>query len=209
LSFGINEYWRNALVGAAKPLPPNAIILDVATGTGDIAIAFGKMKSHTVIGIDISEKMVQIGKQKVKEAGLESTVFIQTGDAEDIQFPDNHFDLVTVAYGVRNYAHLEKGLREMRRVLKPDGKVLILEFMSPRNTLFSKLYRLYFTKVLPKVGGLVSANSHAYNYLPESVQTFPQGDNFLKILETHGFTQAQCKLLTNGVVGLYSATKSR
>lgn len=207
LSLGIYKYWRGKLLKAAQPLPPNARILDVATGTGDIALALAKLKPLTIVGIDISEKMVALGKKKVKEAGLSELVFLQTGDAEDINYPEERFNLVTVAYGVRNFAHLERGLKEIFRVLVPGGKLLILEFTVPTNTLFSKLYRLYFTKVLPTVGGLVSANKDAYSYLPASVQAFPQGDAFLKILQQQGFVQAKCKLLTNGVVGLYSATK--
>ena len=207
LSLGIYKYWRSKLLKAAQPLPPSARILDVATGTGDIALALAKLKPLTIVGIDISEKMVALGKKKVKEAGLSELIFLQTGDAEDIHFPEDRFNLVTVAYGVRNFANLERGLKEIFRVLVPGGKLLILEFTVPTNTLFSKLYRLYFTKVLPTVGGLVSANKDAYSYLPASVQAFPQGDAFLSILQQQGFVQAKCKLLTNGVVGLYSATK--
>ena len=207
LSLGIYKYWRSQLLKAVQPLPPNASILDVATGTGDIALALAKLKPLSIVGIDISEKMVALGKKKVKEAGLSEMIFLQTGDAEDIHYPEERFNLVTVAYGVRNFANLERGLKEIFRVLVPGGKLLILEFTVPTNTLFSKLYRLYFTKVLPTVGGLVSANKDAYSYLPASVQAFPQGDAFLKILQQQGFVQAKCKLLTNGVVGLYSATK--
>ena len=207
LSLGIYKYWRSRLLKAAQPLPPNARILDVATGTGDIALVLAKLKPLTIVGIDISEKMVALGKKKVKEAGLSELVFLQTGDAEDIHFPEERFNLVTVAYGVRNFANLERGLKEIFRVLVPGGKLLILEFTVPTNTLFSKLYRLYFTKVLPTVGGFVSANKDAYSYLPASVQAFPQGNAFLTILQQQGFAQAKCKLLTNGVVGLYSATK--
>ncbi|HZG01354.1 MAG TPA: bifunctional demethylmenaquinone methyltransferase/2-methoxy-6-polyprenyl-1,4-benzoquinol methylase UbiE [Chitinophagales bacterium] len=207
LSLGIYKYWRSRLLKAAQPLPPNARILDVATGTGDIALALAKLKPLTIVGIDISEKMVALGKKKVKEAGLSELVFLQTGDAEDIHYPEERFNLVTVAYGVRNFANLERGLKEIFRVLVPGGKLLILEFTVPTNTLFSKLYRLYFTKVLPTVGGFVSANKDAYSYLPASVQAFPQGNAFLTILQQQGFAQAKCKLLTNGVVGLYSATK--
>jgi demethylmenaquinone methyltransferase / 2-methoxy-6-polyprenyl-1,4-benzoquinol methylase len=208
LSLGIYKLWRAALLKAAKPMPKHALVLDVATGTGDIAIALARtFRPDSIIGIDISKNMVELGKRKVKEEGLDSTVFLQTGEAENIQYPDNHFDLVTVAYGVRNFAHLERGLKEMYRVLRPGGKALILEFMTPTNALFSRLYRLYFTKVLPTIGGLVSSNKGAYTYLPASVKAFPQGDAFVKILEAQGFAQAQCKQLTNGVVGLYSATK--
>lgn len=207
LSLGIYKYWRSRLLKAAQPLPANSRILDVATGTGDIALALAKLKPLTIVGIDISEKMVALGKKKVKEAGLSELIFLQTGDAEDIHFPNDRFNLATVAYGVRNFANLERGLKEIFRVLVPGGKLLILEFTVPTNTLFSKLYRLYFTKVLPTVGGFVSANKDAYSYLPASVQAFPQGDAFLKILQQQGFVQAKCKLLTNGVVGLYSATK--
>lgn len=207
LSLGIYKYWRSRLLKAAQPLPPNASILDVATGTGDIALALVKLKPLSVVGIDISSNMVELGKKKVNAAGLSDMIFLQTGDAEDIHYPNERFNLVTVAYGVRNFAHLERGLKEIFRVLVPGGKLLILEFTVPTNTLFSKLYRLYFTKVLPTVGGLVSANKDAYSYLPASVQAFPQGDAFLTILQQQGFVQAKCKLLTNGVVGLYSATK--
>jgi demethylmenaquinone methyltransferase / 2-methoxy-6-polyprenyl-1,4-benzoquinol methylase len=207
LSLGIYKVWRKELINAAKPIHQGTEILDVATGTGDIALALCKLKPHTIVGIDISEKMVQIGKQKVKQAGLDGCVFLQTGDAEDIHYPDNRFDLVTVAYGVRNFANLERGLREIKRVLKPGGKLLILEFMTPRNTLFSKFYRFYFRNILPTIGGIVSANKQAYSYLPASVQQFPDGEQFLTILQNIGFVNAQCKRLTQGVAGLYAAYK--
>jgi len=207
LSLGIYKHWRRRLVEATRPLPDNAKILDVATGTGDIAIALAKLNPASVVGIDISERMLELGKKKVKDLGYDQRVSLQPGDAEDIRFPDNEFDAATVAYGVRNFENLEKGLREMLRVLKPGGKLVILEFMKPRNTLFAGLFRFYFTQVLPRIGGAVSANKQAYSYLPESVESFPQGTALVKIIEQQGFAQAQCKELTNGVVGLYTACK--
>ena len=207
LSLGIYKVWRRELVKAAQPLPKYARLLDVATGTGDIALAMARLKPLTIVGIDISEKMVQIGKRKVKEAGLSELIFLQTGDAEDIHYPDDRFNLVTVAYGVRNFANLERGLKEIKRVMVPGGKLLILEFMTPRNTLFSKFYRFYFRNILPTVGGIVSANKKAYSYLPASVQQFPDGEQFLTILQNIGFVNTQCKRLTQGVAGLYSAYK--
>lgn len=209
LSLGIYKIWRRKLLNAASAVvAPGAEILDVATGTGDIAIALAKLRPNTIVGIDISEKMVAIGKQKVNNAGLQNKIFLQTGDAEDIQFPDEHFDLVTVAYGVRNFSNLQEGLSEIYRVMKPGGTLLILEFMMPRNTLFSKFYRFYFNKILPVVGGLLSSNEQAYTYLPNTVQSFPDGNDFLKILQQQRFINTSCKKLSQGIAGLYSASKS-
>jgi demethylmenaquinone methyltransferase/2-methoxy-6-polyprenyl-1,4-benzoquinol methylase len=178
LSFGIDRLWRKKLVrmlGERKPVK----VLDVATGTGDLAIAISSLKPQKIVGIDISEKMLEIGRQKLTEKGLNQIITLQRADAEKIPFSDNSFDAITVAFGVRNYENLEMGLTEMHRVLRPGGVMLILEFSHPESFPMKQLYAIYSRYVIPVMGRIISGNSSAYTYLPQSVAAFPSGKAFL------------------------------
>lgn len=206
LSVNIDKGWRRK---AMREIGENGEgkLLDVACGTGDFAIAASRAGVKKVIGIDISANMVEIGCKKVRELGLETRIELQSGDSEHINFPDSTFDTVTVAFGVRNFEHLELGLKEMCRVLRSGGKVIILEFSMPERFPMKQLYKFYFRHILPTVGGWISGNKDAYVYLPESVMKFPQGNAFLKIMAECGFTQVQQRKLTFGIASLYIGLK--
>jgi len=206
LSLGIDIYWRKLAVKQLKSLKPK-LILDVATGTGDFALEALSLQPDRIIGVDISEGMLAVGRQKVQKAGLSQKIELQQGDSEGLAFPDSTFDAVTVAFGVRNFENLEKGLADMQRVLKKGGKLVVLEFSQPQSFPFKQIYNFYFKNVLPFVGNTVSKDSAAYTYLPESVQAFPYGAAFLKILEKVGFSQVYAKSLTFGISSIYVATK--
>jgi demethylmenaquinone methyltransferase/2-methoxy-6-polyprenyl-1,4-benzoquinol methylase len=202
-SLGIDKLWRRKLVkliGATHP----KFILDVATGTADLAIAETKLLPEKIIGVDISEKMLDVGRGKIKSY---PSIELQLGDSEDLQFPENTFDAVSVAFGVRNFEHVPVGLSEMRRVLKPGGKVFILEFSKPTNWLFKKLYYFYFCNVLPFAGRIISKDAKAYSYLPESVRMFPDGEKFIQLLQEAGYKNIECRPLTFGISTIYIAEK--
>jgi demethylmenaquinone methyltransferase/2-methoxy-6-polyprenyl-1,4-benzoquinol methylase len=183
-------------------------ILDVATGTADMAIMLSKHLSPSyVTGIDISNGMLEIGRQKLSRLGLTEKIELQTGDSEAIRFPDNHFDAVTVAFGVRNFENLEKGLREMLRVLRPGGRLVVLEFSQPRTPGIRQVYDLYLRLVAPNVGRMVSSSREAYQYLNDSVKAFPEGANFIRILETCGYTHTRLRRLSLGICSLYIGEK--
>jgi demethylmenaquinone methyltransferase / 2-methoxy-6-polyprenyl-1,4-benzoquinol methylase len=205
-SMGIDKLWRRRVVKMLKAEKPQHI-LDVATGTGDLAIAAMGAHPSKITGIDISEGMLEKGREKVKNLHLDATITLQYGDSEAIAFPDNHFDAITVAFGVRNYQHLEKGLEEMRRVLKPGALLLVLEFSKPRNWFIRQLYYFYFCNVLPFIGKLVSKDARAYTYLPESVRAFPDGEVFAGKLKDTGFKTVECIPLTFGISTIYRARK--
>ncbi len=206
LSMNIDKGWRRK---AMREIGENGkdILLDVACGTGDFAIAASRAGVKKVIGIDISSNMVEIGCRKVHELGLDDYIELKNGDSEHIDFPDNTFSTVTVAFGVRNFEHLEIGLKEMYRVLRSNGKVIILEFSMPEKFPMKQLYKFYFRHILPTVGGWISGNKDAYIYLPESVMKFPQGSNFLEIMSRCGFKQAKQYKLTFGIASLYVGLK--
>lgn len=206
LSMGIDRAWRRKAVNLLRSSNPMQI-LDVATGTGDFAIQALVLNPEKITGVDISEGMLEVGRRKVRERQLEHLIDLQHGDSENLPFEENKFDAVTVAFGVRNFENLERGLREIYRVLKPGGKVVVLEFSRPRKFPFKQLYSFYFRAVLPKVGRMVSKDSAAYTYLPESVAAFPDGEDFLRILKTVGFNNTQCKVLTLGISSIYTGVK--
>ena len=207
-SVRIDKIWRRKAVNELRRLQPSEI-LDVATGTADLALALQKRLSPKhITGIDISEGMLEIGRQKVKKRGLEQQISLLSGDSEGMPFGDNAFDAVTVAFGVRNFEHLRKGLCEMFRVLKPGGKVVVLEFSIPPNRIFRNIFHFYFFRILPFVGRMVSKDIQAYNYLPKSVQSFPHGEEFRKKMESCGFSQVNSKLLSFGIASLYTGTKN-
>jgi len=206
LSLGIDIRWRKKAIKYLKKDQPKQI-LDIATGTGDFAIEALKLDPEKVIGVDISEGMLNVGREKMKKRGLDHIIDMQSGDSENLHFDDNNFDAIIVAFGVRNFENLEKGLAEMNRVLKPGGKAVILEFSKPSIFPFKQLYNFYFRWILPKVGKLVSKDSAAYTYLPESVKEFPYGEEFIRILEGTGFKNTQCKPLTLGISSIYIGEK--
>ncbi len=206
LSLGIDIRWRKKAVKLLAPGKPK-LILDVATGTGDFAVETLKLNPDKVIGIDISEGMLEVGRKKMKDRGYDSIIELLSGDSENLPFEENKFDAVVVAFGVRNFENMEKGLAEMYRVLKPGGRMVVLEFSKPKMFPFKQLYNFYFNFILPKIGKLISRDPAAYTYLPESVQAFPDGDSFVGILNRIGFKDTLCKPLTLGISSLYTGIK--
>ncbi len=208
LSMNIDKGWRKKAVANIDVSTPKRV-LDIACGTGDFSIAAYKRGVRDIVGLDISQGMVEIGQKKIASLGLEDSISLQTGDSENIHFEDESFDAVIVAFGVRNFENLEKGLCEMHRVLKTGGKVIILEFSMPRTFPIKQLYKFYFKRMLPWVGGLISGNKSAYEYLPDSVEKFPHGEVFLKILRSCGFNNATQKRLSAGVASIYIGYKDK
>ncbi len=206
LSGGIDLYWRRRAVDELMSAQPKRI-LDIATGTGDLAIAALRAQPEHVTGVDISEGMLAVGRQKLVEKRLTDRIELQLGDSEALQFADNSFDAITASFGVRNFENLERGLAEMHRVLKPGGKVVVLEFSKPRATPMKQLYNFYFKNILPVFGKLISKDQSAYTYLPASVQAFPDGEAFLDVMRKVGFTTPRWQPLTFGISSLYTGGK--
>ena len=207
LSAGIDIGWRKKALRQLTTLQPKNI-LDVATGTADVAImASAILKPEKIIGIDISDGMLAIGRQKVEKAGLKGIIELLNGDSETINFGDNSFDAVTVAFGVRNFQHLEKGLSEIKRVLKPGGRLVVLEFSKPQMPGVKTMYNLYMKIICPNIGKLISKNRSAYKYLDASIQKFPEGKNFTQILDNLGYSNTYCKPLSLGICSIYCGTK--
>ena len=209
LSGGIDIYWRRRAIRELKDLKPQKV-LDVATGTADVAIMTYKyLQPQQIIGIDISEGMLQFGRQKVAKLLLNRHIDLQLGDAEAINFEDNTFDAITVAFGVRNFQNLEKGLLEMLRVLKPGGKLVMLEFSRPNRLWFKGIYNVYLKIVAPRAGQWLSKNKDAYQYLNNSVKAFPEGETFLHILQQTGFSETTLKRLSLGICTIYCGIKRK
>jgi len=207
LSAGIDVSWRKKAIRQLKALQPQ-YILDVATGTGDVAVLAEKMLHPVKItGIDISEGMLGIGRKKVQKSGLQNKIELLQGDSETMSFGDNSFDAVTVAFGVRNFQNLEKGLTEMLRVLKPGGKLVVLEFSRPKQFFFKTIYNLYMKTIAPNFGKLIAKNKDAYQYLNDSVQRFPEGTDFIDILNKTGYKLTDYKTLTLGICSVYCGSK--
>ena len=207
LSFNIDKVWRRKTAKVVSKIRPKAI-LDLATGTADLALALAKRNPQAhIIGIDISEKMLEIGKAKIEKHGLESQIELNLGDAATLPFEDNTFDAVTVAFGVRNFEKLDKSLAEIHRVLKPEGHIFILEFSMPERYPMRQAYRLYFRHILPKIGKWVSKDASAYTYLPESVERFPKPSVFLQTLSDKGLSEGSACPFSCGIATLYSAVK--
>ncbi len=206
LSFGIDRLWRRRAIRILSNYEPK-IILDVASGTGDFAVAASKLKPEKIIGFDLSEQMLNVGRGKVKRLGLDKLVDFQKGDSEVMPFNDESFDAITVAFGVRNFENLGNGLNEFYRVLKAEGVVIILEFSKPKYFPMRQLYLFYFFYILPFIGRLVSKDSSAYSYLPESVMAFPDDQKFLSILKNVGFSRSTQKRLSFGIATIYIAQK--
>ena len=207
LSAGIDVSWRRKTINELRSLQPQNL-LDVATGTGDMAIMAQKMlKPQKIIGIDISEGMLEIGNEKIKKLGLNGVIELVKGDSETIIFETNSFDGVTVAFGVRNFEHLEQGLTEILRVLKPGGRLVVLECSKPKLPLIKQFYKFYLNTVAPGIGRMISKEKNAYQYLNDSVQKFPEGKNFVDILNKLGYKNASCKTLSLGIASIYCGEK--
>ena len=205
LSMKIDVLWRNTLVKWMNKDAPK-IVLDVATGTGDLAIAVQKGTGAEVVGLDLSQQMLNVGIDKIKKLNLAQKISMQKGDAENLPFEDNKFDAVSVAFGVRNFENLEKGLAELRRVVKENSSVYILEFSKVEGFL-APFYMFYFKNILPQIGKLVSKDNRAYTYLPDSVNAFPFGEKMKQILLDTGYSKVEYKKLSLGIATIYKATK--
>jgi demethylmenaquinone methyltransferase / 2-methoxy-6-polyprenyl-1,4-benzoquinol methylase len=206
ISFGIDIKWRKKVVKLVEKSNPKTI-LDIATGTGDLAIALTKTNADKIIGLDISNGMLEIGKQKISKKGLDKTIDMVLGDSENMPFDDNTFDAITVAFGVRNFENLEKGLSEIMRVLKPNGSFVILETSVPTKTPFKQGYQFYTKYILPLIGKIFSKDQSAYGYLSESASVFPYGEALNNILRKIGFINVEDFPQTFGVATIYTSTK--
>lgn len=207
LSWNIDRGWRRKAIQALAPYQPQTM-LDIATGTGDFAIMAAQMlKPQQLIGADISEGMMEIGRQKVKEQGLDSTITFEREDCTALSYPDGTFDAVTAAFGIRNFADLDKGLAEMCRVLKPGGHLSVVELTTPVTFPMKQLFAIYSHTILPVYGRLISKDTQAYSYLTKTIEAFPQGERMTGILKKAGFSQASFKRLTFGICTMYLATK--
>lgn len=207
LSLGIDIIWRKKAIGELKKDKPKHI-LDVATGTGDFAFeALQALNPDKITGVDISQGMLDVAKEKITKRGLQHKFEVKLGDSERLLFDDNTFDAVTVAYGVRNFENLEKGISDMLRVLKPGGKVVILEFSKPRVFPVKQLYSFYFHYITPTIGKIFSKDNSAYKYLPESVEAFPDGKKFTDLMEKVGYRETKNRPLAFGICSIYTGIK--
>ncbi|MEO8823894.1 MAG: bifunctional demethylmenaquinone methyltransferase/2-methoxy-6-polyprenyl-1,4-benzoquinol methylase UbiE [Ginsengibacter sp.] len=207
LSAGIDVGWRKKAIRQLIPSQPKNV-LDVATGTGDFALTcYEILKPEKITGIDISEGMLEIGRKKIEKAGLQQDIHLLNGDSEAILFDDNTFDAVTVAFGVRNFENLEKGLEEIKRVLKPGGKLIVLECTKPSVPVIKQLYNFYMKTITPKFGKIIAKNNEAYQYLNDSVLQFPEKESFVHILNQSNYRNAFYKTLTLGICTIYCAEK--
>jgi demethylmenaquinone methyltransferase / 2-methoxy-6-polyprenyl-1,4-benzoquinol methylase len=207
LSAGIDISWRKKAINQLIAIKPKTI-LDVATGTADVAImASAILKPDKITGIDISDGMLELGRKKIQKAGLEATIELLNGDCETINFKNDSFDAVTVAFGVRNFENLEKGLSEILRVLKPGGKLVVLEFSKPKAAVVKFFYNFYMKIICPVAGKIFSKNRNAYQYLDESIQRFPEGNNFTGILDDLGYKNTYTKPLSLGICSIYCGEK--
>jgi len=207
LSFGIDRIWRRRAIRIISRNYKNPEILDVATGTGDLAITAMKINPVQITGIDISQNMLEIGREKILRKGFSDKIKLIQGDSENIPFGDDLFDVSMVAFGVRNFSDPLKGLREMRRVTRTNGMILVLEFSKPSGFLFRTVYNFYFRNILPFVGKMFSKDKAAYSYLPDSVYKFPDNEKFLELLRTAGFSETRQVKLTGGVASIYTGLK--
>jgi len=206
LSGGVDIYWRKRAIKLLKKRQPK-VILDIASGTGDFAIEALSLNPEKIVGVDISEGMLAVGREKIKKLGKQDIITLQSGDSESLSFADNYFDAVIVSFGVRNFQNLLAGLTEMNRVMKSDGMCVVVEFSKPKSFPFKQFYNFYFKYILPLIGKTVSKDSSAYTYLPESVQAFPDGEDFLEIYKKAGFKNTKCIPLTFGICTIYTGQK--
>jgi demethylmenaquinone methyltransferase / 2-methoxy-6-polyprenyl-1,4-benzoquinol methylase len=207
LSLGIDVIWRKKAIAFLKPIAPK-VVLDVATGTADVALMTQKiLQPKQIVGIDISDGMLDIGRKKITAQGLDAVIQLYNGDSAAINFNENSFDAATVSFGVRNFEHLEKGLSEILRVIKPEGRLVVLEFSKPKNVIVKTFYNFYMKIISPNIAKLFSKNKEAYQYLDESIQKFPEGDNFVEVMNKVGFKNTIYKPLTFGICSIYCGTK--
>jgi demethylmenaquinone methyltransferase/2-methoxy-6-polyprenyl-1,4-benzoquinol methylase len=206
LSLGIDKIWRKKAVNMLKEIKPERI-LDLASGTGDFAIESLRLNPKEIIGMDISEGMLEVGREKMKKNGFDNVISMRLGDSEALPFEDNYFDALTVGFGVRNYENLEKGLSEMLRVVRPGGKLIILEFSKPKKFPVKQYYAFHSKYIIPFFGKRISKDEKAYAYLPESVAAFPEGKDFEDILKKLNYQHVGSKLVAGGIATIYSGTK--
>lgn len=206
LSGGVDIYWRKRAIKLLKERKPK-VMLDIATGTGDFAIEALSLNPEKIVGVDISEGMLAVGREKIARLKKENVITLQSGDSESLNFQDNYFDAVIVSFGVRNFQNLLVGLTEMNRVMKTEGTCVVVEFSKPKSFPFKQLYNLYFKYILPLIGKTVSKDDSAYTYLPQSVQAFPDGEAFLEIFKKAGFKNTKCIPLTFGICSIYVGQK--
>ncbi|MEZ5000478.1 MAG: bifunctional demethylmenaquinone methyltransferase/2-methoxy-6-polyprenyl-1,4-benzoquinol methylase UbiE [Bacteroidales bacterium] len=207
LSFGTDFLWRRRAIGEIGRRISPRLILDVATGTCDLAIAALRLNPEKITGVDISQRMLEEGRKKIYRKRLQDKIELVLGDSEELPFEDNSFDVTMVAFGVRNFETPGKGLAEMHRVLKPGGVIMVLEFSSPAKFPFRTIYGFYFRRVLPFFGRMFSRDRSAYDYLPESVSRFPEGEEFLSLMRESGFLSLRSRLVTGGVATIYTGNK--
>lgn len=206
LSLGIDKIWRKKAVKILKEYHPE-LILDIATGTGDFAISAMRIKPAKVVGLDLSEGMLEVGRKKMVKKGLDEKVEMVQGDSENLPYQDNHFDGITVGFGVRNFENLKKGLSEMKRVLKDGAPAIILEFSKPKRFPVKQSFNFYSKYIIPKVGRSISKDQAAYSYLPESVAAFPEGQDFVNIMAEVGYKNIQSKQVSGGIATIYWGEK--
>ena len=207
LSFGIDRLWRRRAIRIISKSYKNPHILDVATGTGDLAIAAMKLNPSKITGIDISQKMLEIGIEKINRNGFSGKIELIPGNSENIPFTDSVFDVAMVAFGVRNFSDPLKGLSEMKRMIRDGGMIMVLEFSKPSAFPFRPVYNFYFRNILPFFGKIFSKDKAAYRYLPDSVMKFPENDEFLKLLALAGFSETRQIKLTGGVASIYTGIR--
>ena len=205
-SLGIDKLWRKRAIKMLGECSPKRI-LDMATGTGDFAVAALKLNPEEVIGVDISQGMLDVGIEKMKRKGVDGIVTMKLGDSENLPFEDHYFDGLTVGFGVRNYENLEKGLGEMLRVIKPKGKAIILEFSKPKKFPIKHLFNFYSKNIIPFLGKKISKDGRAYEYIPESVAAFPEGNDFMEIMRKVGYKNVQARRVSGGIATIYSGDK--
>jgi demethylmenaquinone methyltransferase / 2-methoxy-6-polyprenyl-1,4-benzoquinol methylase len=208
LSVNIDKLWRKRTIQKLKPFNPQRV-LDIATGTGDFAIAASRRLNAEIVGIDISEGMLKVARDKIQKKNLDKQINVLKADSENLPFDEAEFDAAIVGFGVRNFESLKTGLAEIFRVMKPGGVFFVLEFSKPVRTPFKQLYLFYFKHILPLIGRLISKDDSAYTYLPESVEEFPDGERFLAILAEIGFTTNKCYPQTFGIASVYEAHKPK
>lgn len=207
LSLRMDVLWRRKAIGMIKNKQAETI-LDVATGTADLTVEINKqLNPKQIIGMDLSNEMLEVGRKKIAKKGLDNLIRLDQGDSENLQYEDNTFDVATAAFGVRNFEDLSAGLKEINRVLKKNGQIVVLEFSRPTIFPFKQLFNLYFKYVLPLIGKVTSKDPKAYQYLYESVQAFPDGEDFLDVLKETGFNSNQCKKLSLGICSIYTGFK--
>lgn len=203
MTLGIDRLWRRKAVGMLRADKPE-MVLDVATGTGDLAILLArKLPQARITGVDLSSGMIKVGQEKIAAKGLSNRICLQVGDCLSLPFDDGTFDCVTVAYGVRNFSDLEAGYREMHRVMRPGGKLCVIELSTPRNRIVKPLYNLYTKHIIPLVGRMVSKDTRAYSYLPESIAAVPQRESMCELMRRAGFKEAHFRSMTFGVCTIY------